>query len=330
MSDDTVVFDGFVEEDFEGRRVWRGGTGPAVIVIHELPGLHPGVVDFARRVVAAGFTAYLPSLFGAPGRPFGRGMLGEVARGCVSREFSTFALGRTSPATGYLRRLAAYAHERCGGPGVGAVGMCFTGGFALAMAVDDRMVAPVLSQPGLPFPISPRHRADVGLSAEDLGIVKRRAAQDGLCVLGLRFTNDRGSPGERFDTLRRELGDRFLAVEIDSSPGNPDGIPTRAHSVLTGDLVDEPGHPTRARWTGCSRSSGSGCPHPRCDRSHRRERDPRRPVAHVSTRSVRVLVCHPVLTSSYRPRPGANASSSDSSSSSSSSSSSESSSRSSP
>jgi dienelactone hydrolase len=239
------VFAGFIEEDFEGRRVWRGGAGPAVIVIHEIPGLHPGVVDFGRRLVAAGFTAWLPSLFGTPGRPAGRGMLTEVLRGCVSREFCTFALGRTSPIAGYLRRLAAYAHAESGGPGVGAVGMCFTGGFALAMAVDERMIAPVVSQPVLPFPLGPRHRADVGLSPEDLTVVRQRAARDELCVLGLRFTEDRSSPGERFDTLRRELGDAFLAIEIDSSPGNPHGIPTGAHAVLTRDLVDEPGHPTR-------------------------------------------------------------------------------------
>lgn len=243
---DRAAFEGFVEEPFEGRRVWRGGSGPAIIVIHEVPGLHPGVVDFARRLVAAGFTAYLPSLFGTPGRPFGDGMVGQVARACVSREFSTFAIGRTSPIVGYLRRLAAHAHAECGGPGVGAVGMCLTGGFALAMAVDGRMIAPVLSQPGLPFPISARHRADVGLSGEDLAIVRGRAVRDDLCVLGLRFTEDRASPPERFDALRRELGDSFLAVEIDSSPGNPHGIPSRAHSVLTGELVDRPGHPTRA------------------------------------------------------------------------------------
>ena len=239
------VFDGFAEEDFEGRRVWRGGSGPGVIVVHEIPGLHPGVVDFGRRLVAAGFTAWLPSLFGTPGGAASQGMLGQVLRGCVSREFCTFALGRTSPITGYLRRLAAHAHAECGGPGVGAVGMCFTGGFALAMAVDERMIAPVLSQPGLPFPLSPRHRDDVGLSPEDLAIVRQRATRDELCVLGLRFTEDRGSPGERFDTLRRELGDAFLAIEIDSSPDNPYGISRGAHAVLTRDLVDEPGHPTR-------------------------------------------------------------------------------------
>lgn len=75
--------------------------------------------------------------------------------------------------------------------------------------------------------------------------VSERTRQ-GLCVLGLRFGHDMGSPAQRFQTLRRELGAGFEAIEIDSSPGNPHGIGTRAHSVLTVELVDEPGHPTRA------------------------------------------------------------------------------------
>ena len=74
--------------------------------------------------------------------------------------------------------------------------------------------------------------------------VKARAAQ-GACLLGLRFTEDRAVPETRFDTLRRELGDAFIAVEIDSSKGNPYGIPRTAHAVLTQHFVDEPGHPTR-------------------------------------------------------------------------------------
>jgi hypothetical protein len=123
--------------------------------------------------------------------------------------------------------------------------MCFTGGYALAMAVEPAVLAPVLSQPGIPAPLTPRKRAALGLDPGDLASVKARTS-DGLCVLGLRFSQDKGSPGERFATLRAELGENFEAIEIDSSPGNPDGIPKRAHSVLTEDLVDTPGHPTRA------------------------------------------------------------------------------------
>jgi dienelactone hydrolase len=165
---------------------------------------------------------------------------------CVSREFSTWALNKTSPATVWTRALARHEHERCGGPGVGVVGMCLTGGFALAMMVDPVVVAPVLSQPSLPFVVSPAHRRDVNLSPEDLATVKARCeAEPDLCVLGLRFTGDKLAPGERFARLREELGDAFVGVEIDSSAGNPHGIRRAAHSVLTDDLVDEPGHPTR-------------------------------------------------------------------------------------
>jgi dienelactone hydrolase len=244
-----VELPGFTESTFtyDGvtRPVYAGGDGPAVIVIHEMPGLHPQVVDFARRVVDAGFSVRMPSLFGTPGREVTVGYtVATLAKGCVAREFTTLALDRTSPVIGWLRRLAAEAHAECGGPGVGAVGMCFTGGFALGMMVDDTMLAPVLSQPSLPFPVSPARRRAIGISDADLARVKARAA-NGACLLGLRFTHDSAVPEARFDTLRRELGDAFIAVEIDSSKGNAHGIPRHAHSVLTQHFVDEPGHPTR-------------------------------------------------------------------------------------
>jgi dienelactone hydrolase len=245
------VLPGFTEESFThdgiSRRIFRAGTGPAVVVIHEAPGITPPVAAFGRRVVDAGFTVVMPSLFGTPGRAFSIPYtVRSLARACVSREFAAFALDRTGPVIGWLRKLAAAAHAECGGPGVGVVGMCFTGGFALGIAVDDEVLAPVLSQPSLPLgPGRRRHRA-LGTSPGDVDRVKERVAADGVCVLGLRFTADRLSPPERFETLRRELGDGFIAVEIDSGPGNPHGIKRSAHSVLTLDLVDEPGHPTRA------------------------------------------------------------------------------------
>jgi dienelactone hydrolase len=240
---------GFDESTFthEGvsRQVFRAGRGPAAIVIHEVPGLHPEVIAFGRRVVDAGLSVYMPSLFGTPGKEFGWGYTLRTLPGvCVAHEFVTLALDRTSPITEWLRGLAARAHSECGGPGVGAVGMCFTGGFALGMMVDDIMQAPVLSQPSLPFPLGNARKAAVGISDADFERVQERAA-DGACVLGLRFSDDPYVPRHRFETLRRELGDAFIAVEIDSSRDNPHGIKKSAHSVLTLDLVDEPGHPTR-------------------------------------------------------------------------------------
>ena len=172
-------------------------------------------------------------------------MFKSIGPACISREFSILALKKTSPVTAWLRALAAHEHERCGGPGVGAVGMCFTGGFALAMMVDDTVVAPVLSQPSLPFPFSKKHKADIGISDSDLATVKARVA-GGACLIGLRFTGDPKSPSARFETLSRELGDGFIAVELDSSVGNPYGHPKNAHSVLTEHLDDRDGTPTRA------------------------------------------------------------------------------------
>ncbi len=247
MSD---ALDGFTATEFSHDGVtypvYAAGTGPAVIVIHEVPGLHPGVIDFGRRVVDRGFHVRMPSLFGTPGKPFGAGYsMRSMVSGCVAKEFASWALNRTSPISSWLRALAADAHEACGGPGVGAVGMCFTGGFALGMMLDDRMLAPVLSQPSLPFAVGKRRRASVGISDADLEALSGRAAA-GACVMGLRFTGDPLVPAARFQTLRDALGDGFIGVEIDSSRGNPHEIKRTAHSVLTLDLVDEPGHPTRA------------------------------------------------------------------------------------
>jgi len=228
------------------RAVYRLGSGPAVLVISEVPGITPKVAEFGRRVAARGMTAVLPHLFGEPGvLPTAGSLAKTMGSVCISREFTLFALKKTSPVTVWLRRLAASEHERCGGPGVGVVGMCLTGGFALAMMVDDTVVAPVLSQPSLPGPINARHKADLGISDDDLARVKERVAA-GTCVLGLRFTGDKASPPERFERLRQELGDGFIGVELDSSESNPHGHRKGAHSVLTEDLDDRPGTPTRA------------------------------------------------------------------------------------
>jgi dienelactone hydrolase len=197
MSEQTDIVPGFDVTTFthhkRSHKVFRAGSGPAVVVLHELPGIHPGVVEFGRRLVGAGYTVYLPSLFGRPGGPLTvAATMRSVARVCVAREFSILA-DRTSPVARWLRALAAKAHAECGGPGVGAVGMCFTGGFALALAVEPSVLAPVVSQPGLPAPLTAGKRAALGLDPGDLARIKERV-RHGLCVLGLRFSDDKGCP----------------------------------------------------------------------------------------------------------------------------------------
>ncbi|WP_037609929.1 dienelactone hydrolase family protein [Streptacidiphilus rugosus] len=210
------------------RPTYRQGSGPGVIVVHEIPGITPGVVGFAEKVVARGFTVVLPSLFGRPGGPASVGeSLRSIAGICVSKEFSLFALGRTTGAAPWLRSLARTLHDELGGPGVGAVGMCFTGGFALAMLADAPIAAPVLAQPASPAPLGRARAADLGLSPADLTAVKDKVSA-GCQVLGLRYDRD-PAVGTRFDSLRRELGDGFIAVEF----------PGRQHSTLTEHLQPE-------------------------------------------------------------------------------------------
>ena len=242
--------DGFGSFDFEHegakRQVYTLGSGPGVVIMHEVPGITPEVAGFARRVADDGFTVFVPHLFGTPSKPVSAGYaLGQLIHCCISREFHVLAEKGSSPVTDWLRALCRHAHEQCGGPGVGAIGMCMTGNFALALMVDPSVMAPVLSQPSLPFPLTKRKKAAFHLSDEELAIVRERSAS-GCKVLGLRFTGDRMVPAERFEALQRELGDGFEGIEIDSSQGNPHGIASMAHSVVTNDLVDEEGHPTRA------------------------------------------------------------------------------------
>jgi dienelactone hydrolase len=226
----TVELAGWQRSSFtgDGRAfpTYRRGSGPGVIVIHEIPAITPAVLSFAEKVVDRGFTVVMPSLLGTPNRPPVPGhLLGSVAKMCVSSEFTKLALGETPPIASWLRALARSLHTELGGPGVGAVGMCFSGGFALAMMVEDSVVAPVLSQPSAPLSVFGRKRAaDINLSPADLAAVKAKV-NAGCEVLGLRYTGD-GLVGTRFATLRRELGDNFLAVEFPSRT-------KRDHSVLT-------------------------------------------------------------------------------------------------
>lgn len=239
---------GFNERVFchagETRPVYWRGEGPGIIIMHEIPGITPQVARFGEWVADAGFTAVMPHLFGIPGKPASTGyILKEMGKACIRREFAVLAAHRSSPITDWLRALCRNVHEKLDGPGVGAIGMCLTGNFALSLMMEPCLMAPVLSQPSLPFPISKANKAALHLSPEELANVKRRVA-GGEKVLGLRFSKDPMCPPERFETLRRELGDGFEGIEIDSAFGNPDGN-SQPHSVVTTDLVDEAGHPTR-------------------------------------------------------------------------------------
>jgi dienelactone hydrolase len=226
------------------RSVYRRGSGPAVIVIHEIPGLHPLVIRFADRVAEAGMTVFLPSLFGEPGRPVTSGyMYGSMLKAiCIQREFNIWHAGKSSPIVEWLRALARKAHADCGGKGVGAVGMCFTGGYALAMMTEPAMVAPVLSQPSMPAAMGKMRSAGIDASAAEVACAKQRFRDEGLSMIGLRFKSDKGVPDARFETYRREFGDNFEAIELEDKDARPSARPP--HSVLTVHLRED--GPTKA------------------------------------------------------------------------------------
>jgi dienelactone hydrolase len=223
--------------------VFVAGHGPAVIVMSEMPGIYPLVARFARRVRDAGFTVWMPHLFGEPGRPISTPyMFGSIARACISREFRAFAADQSSPVVDWLRALAADAHSACGGRGVGAIGMCFTGNFALSMMLEPAVRAPVLSQPSLPI----GRRGGIHIAPDELARVKDRMEREDLTVLAYRFAGDSFCRAERFAAYEAALGDRFVGRVLPDSSANPEAAMKNPHSVVTAHLIDREGEPTRA------------------------------------------------------------------------------------
>ncbi|MFC9260143.1 dienelactone hydrolase family protein [Streptomyces hydrogenans] len=240
-----------VEVEGVSKRVYVSGAGPAVVLMPEMPGISPDVARFARWIRDAGLSVYVPSLFGVDGAyPLADAAGTVMRRACVSAEFRAFAGGGTSPVVGWLRGLARTAHAERGGPGVGAVGLCFTGNFALSMTLEPAVVAPVVNHPSLPLD----DPGGLELGAEDAAAVAERVRREGLKVLAYRFEDDRWCTGRRFAAYRALLGDAFDGRVLPAGVANTDPPPFFrevvgcAHSVVTAHLVDAAGHPTvRAR-----------------------------------------------------------------------------------
>lgn len=234
-------------EDFENfthtengitHTVYKKGKGPGIIIMHELPGMILECVEFARKISDAGYTVYLPLFFGEPGEKNTIPSLAFAtakyfAELCVSKEFAIFSAGKTSPIVDWLKGLCRLAHKECGYGGVGAIGMCLTGGFAIPMLVEPSLMAPVLSQPSLPIGAAGEAKKSLGCSDADFQKACLRAKTEKIPVLGFKFTHDILAANEKFDNLKSELGDLFIENRIDSGPNNPDRYPLYAHSVFT-------------------------------------------------------------------------------------------------
>jgi dienelactone hydrolase len=227
----------------QARTVYVAGQGPAVIVMSEMPGITPHVARFARRVRDAGFTVWMPHLFGDDGAPMTQpAATMTILRGCISAEFRAFAANASSPLIDWLRELAVHAFPLCGGQGVGAIGMCFTGNFALSLMLEPVVRAPVLSQPSLPL----LRKGGMHIAPEELAEVKERMEREDLTVMAYRFEGDPFCRAERFAAYEEALGDRFVGRVLPDSSANPEGLKQMsAHSVVTLHLIDKEGEPTR-------------------------------------------------------------------------------------
>ena len=180
-------------------------------------------------------TVNMPSVFGEPGRPSSVGYdLGSIFKPvCVRREFNAWSGGRSSPIVNSLRALARHARAACGGTGAGAVGMCFTGGYALAMMTEPAVVAPVLSQPSMPFATG----TGIDASGQEIACARRRFEEEGLSMTGIRFKSDKLVPEAHFAAYRREFGDQFEAIELEDADAAESRRPH--HSVLTFHLKED-------------------------------------------------------------------------------------------
>lgn len=226
------------------RDVFVAGQGPGVIVIHEIPGITPEVARFARWVRDAGFTVYLPSLFGKPGKPNSDGYINSsILRVCIAREFHVWAANHHSPIVDWLKLLATQAHQECGGRGVGALGMCITGNFAMSMMVEPAVRAPVLCEPSVP----PNNQSGIHASPTDVAIVRARLEAEDLTVKAYRFGGDPVCKAARFEAYSVALGPRFEGEALPDSAANSNTFRKHPHSVVTTHLIDEAGSVTRRK-----------------------------------------------------------------------------------
>jgi dienelactone hydrolase len=193
--------------------IFSTGKGPDVVLLHELPGLVDSCLELGL-ILGERFRVHLPVLFDQAGGP---STLCRSARNtwriCISKEIHAFAAHRTSPVVSWLRALCRTLKDRSGHAGVGVIGMCITGNFALALVAEESVLAPVVAQPGLPA-----RKTGLALSPPDAEVVRRRAAQLGEgCVLGLRYDRDWVCPPSTFRMIRELIGNGFRPVELPGS-----------------------------------------------------------------------------------------------------------------
>lgn len=212
--------------------IYTLGEGPPVVLIQELPGIGKETLRLADRLVEAGLSVVLPHLFGPLERTSMGGNLVRVM--CMRREFALLSSNESSPVVDWLRALCVNIRESREVSGVGVIGMCLTGNFAISLIGDDSVLAAVAAQPSLPI----HDQGALHMSEEEIS--RARAALDSKgAMLGFRFEGDKLSSAKKFACIHETLNnDGANRIDLHTLPG-------KGHSVFTLDFVDEEGHPTK-------------------------------------------------------------------------------------
>lgn len=211
----SLAEQGYAERGFAhggiSHPVFDKGLGPPVLMLHELPGLAQACVDFAERLVTAGFHVYLPLLVG---RPLQHAAMANLRQLCVSAEFARLKSGARAPVTDWLRALAGGISRRHGDGKVGAIGMCLTGAFVIPMVIDPWLAAAVVSQPAIPFSSLYRYTGlgagpwmrELNISDEQLQQAADAAHRQNKRLLVQHFADDRLCPSQRIQHIAEAFG----------------------------------------------------------------------------------------------------------------------------
>lgn len=201
--------------------VYVGGDGPPILILQELPGIGPETLELAAKLNASGFRVYLPHMFGTYGKIE---LVKNSARlFCVRKEFNIFAKGKQSPIAGWMRALTQEIKQRESSAGVGVIGMCLTGSFALTLMAEDAVLGGVASQPALPILGGTQlHMSQQDISAAATGMAAKGPG------LAMRYERDKLASKKLMDALKQAFGDLLETKEY----------PGKDHSLLTLDFHD--------------------------------------------------------------------------------------------
>ena len=213
--------------------IYRRGSGAPVVLLQELPGIGQETLSLADQLVNAGFEVVMPHLFGPLGKTSITGNLVRVM--CLRKEFHLISSGRSSPIADWIRLLCREVRDQSGVEGVGIIGMCLTGNFAIQLIGDDSVLAAVASQPAMPF----FKQGELHMSPDDI-MQSRNALDNKGPMRVLRFEGDPLCTAEKSECIHRAFNDEGTTRVQELT------LPGKGHSVLTLDFVDTAGHPTRA------------------------------------------------------------------------------------